>query len=122
MLKDSLYIIKEITSENNSIEVLVELNEAHEIFEGHFPLQPVLPGACMLQMIKEIVEAALDVKLQLTKAEGIKFLSMIQPHGEALQFSIQYNFIENSLLNVSAKILMNNVVCCKLNAVFQSKK
>jgi 3-hydroxyacyl-[acyl-carrier-protein] dehydratase len=122
MLKDSLYIIHKITAENNSIEAVVELKEDHEIFKGHFPSQPVLPGACMLQMIKEISETALTVKLQLIKADDIKFLQMIVPESNTvLLFSIQYNFEGNLLINVSAKIATADVICCKLKALYQVK-
>lgn len=121
MLKDSLYIIQQISSENNSVKATIKLNEDHEIFKAHFPSQPVLPGACMLQMIKEIVETSLNKKLQMIKADEIKFLSMIQPTAEVLQFSIQYKFTENSSLNVSSQILLKDVVCCKMKATFQIK-
>ncbi len=123
MLKDSLYIIKQTDKGNNSVDVMVELNAAHEIFKGHFPSQPVLPGACMLQMIKEILETSLDIKLQLSKADDIKFLQMIQPsNNTVLVFSIQYDFTGNSALNITAKILKGDVICCKIKALFTRKE
>jgi 3-hydroxyacyl-[acyl-carrier-protein] dehydratase len=122
MFKDSLYTIQKISAENGSVKATIKLNEDHEIFKAHFPSQPVLPGACMLQMIKEILETALTVKLQLSKAGEIKFLSMIQPSDTALQFSIEYNFITNISVNISAQILLNDVVCCKMKGLFQTKE
>ena len=119
MLKDDLYIIKNIITENNSIEANIELNDQHEIFKGHFPSQPVLPGACMLQMIKELTATSFNKKLQLIKATEIKFLSLIIPdRSRLLQFLIQYNFINESTLNVNAKIMKDDVVCCKMKASF----
>lgn len=119
MLKNSLYIIKQFVDDNNTLEAIVELNKTHAIFEGHFPSQPVLPGACMLQMTKEILEHALHRKLQLLKAGEIKFLQMIQPENNTtLFFSIQYNEAENSIVQVSAKIMKNDIVCYKLKASY----
>lgn len=119
MLKDDLYIIKNIITENNSIEASIELNDQHEIFKGHFPSQPVLPGACMLQMIKELTATSFNKKLQLIKATEIKFLSLILPDKtKLLQFSIQHSFINESTLNVTAKIIKEDVVCCKMKASF----
>ena len=50
--------------------VQVMLNPQHAIYSGHFPQQPVVPGVCMLQIIKECVEkiqqAPLQYKLSLT--------------------------------------------------------
>jgi 3-hydroxyacyl-[acyl-carrier-protein] dehydratase len=123
MLKDSLYFIKQTDKSNDSVDVMVELNAAHEIFKGHFPSQPVLPGACMLQMIKEILETSFDIKFQLSKADDIKFLQMIQPlNNTVLLFSIQYDLTENSALNITAKILKGDVICCKMKALFTGKE
>ena len=123
MLKDSLYIIKQTDKGNNSVDVMVELNAEHEIFKGHFPSQPVLPGACILQMIKEILETSFDIKLQLSKADDIKFLQMIQPSDNTgLLVSIQYDFTENSALNITAKILKGDVICFKIKASFTGKE
>lgn len=36
--------------------VQVMLNPQHAIYSGHFPQQPVVPGVCMLQIIKECIE------------------------------------------------------------------
>jgi 3-hydroxyacyl-[acyl-carrier-protein] dehydratase len=120
MLKDSLYIIKQTDKGSNSVDVIVELNAEHEIFKGHFPSQPVLPGACMLQMIKEILEISFDIKFQLSKADDIKFLQMIQPsNNTVLLFSIQYDLTENSALNITAKIFKDDVACCKMKALFR---
>ncbi len=37
-------VIKIEKPEENSYNVEVELNPEHEIYEGHFPEQPVVPG------------------------------------------------------------------------------
>jgi 3-hydroxyacyl-[acyl-carrier-protein] dehydratase len=122
MFKDSLYFIKQVDSENNRVIALIELNADHEIFKGHFPSQPVLPGVCMLQIIKEILEATITISLQLAKAHEIKFLRMIQPKNEALEISIQHESADNTAINVSAAILINNITCCKLKALFERKR
>lgn len=122
MLKNSLYIIKTISSANTTIKAEVELNAQHKTFEGHFPGQPVLPGACMLQMVKEILQTFLNVQLQLIKADEIKFLSVIQPTGENLHFSIEYDFTESGVLKIAAKIIVNEVVCFKMRSLFSQKE
>jgi 3-hydroxyacyl-[acyl-carrier-protein] dehydratase len=118
MLNNPLYTIKQITADENAVEALVELNAQHEIFKAHFPSQPVLPGACILQMMKDILQTSLNKILRLSKADEIKFLSMIQPTGEVLIFSTQYSFIRNSIIKVHAKILKADIVCCKLKALY----
>jgi 3-hydroxyacyl-[acyl-carrier-protein] dehydratase len=82
-------INKEIT--DNSATLLISINAAHPIFEGHFPGQPVVPGVCMIQMIKEIMESIEGKPLQLKKADQLKFLAIINP-------------VENPLVNITFSI------------------
>jgi len=122
MLKNSLYFIKENNTENSAVEAVVTLDADHAIFKGHFPGNPVLPGACMLQMVKELLETSLQIPLQLVKADELKFLAIIQPAQEELLFSIQYNYIENTVLKITAKITRNDVVCFKMKGSFKQKE
>jgi 3-hydroxyacyl-[acyl-carrier-protein] dehydratase len=123
MLKDSLYTIQNISGDNNIIEATLELDEYHGIFKGHFPNQPVLPGVCMLQMAKEILEFFFNYKVQLSKAEDIRFLAMVDPtQNKELKFVIQYDVFEAKSITVNAKIIKkDDVVCCKIKAVFNQQ-
>src|SRR5262245_1870339 len=116
MLTDSLYTIKNISAENNIIEAIIELNEHHDIFKGHFPGRPVLPGVCMLQITKEILETFFQRSVQLSKADDIRFLAMVDPtQNKELKFVIQYDLSETKSMNVHAKIIKkDDVVCCKI--------
>ena len=122
MLKNDLYIIQKISGTDTIIETVVELNAQHKIFVGHFPGHPVLPGACMLQMVKELLETFFQKPLRLVKADDIRFSAMVDPTAnKELTFSIQYHLMETQSINVNAKILkQDNTVCCKIKASFKS--
>jgi 3-hydroxyacyl-[acyl-carrier-protein] dehydratase len=122
MLKDDLYIIKNISGTGSWFEAVIELNEQHKIFEGHFPEQPVLPGACMLQMTRELLETFLEKTFQLVKADDIRFSAMVDPNvNKELRFLIQCKFVETEVININAKILKHDdVVCCKIKASFKT--
>ena len=56
MLLGDFFEISDINNaENGSIEALIKINKDHAIFNGHFPEFPIVPGVCMIQMVKEIV-------------------------------------------------------------------
>jgi len=78
---NDLYVIKAIQEEmaGQRSVVLIELNAGHSIFRGHFPGNPVLPGACTVQIVKELLELQMKKKLMLKKAGIIKYLSFINP-------------------------------------------
>lgn len=120
MLQGDFFTIHSIQKENASVKVLLELNAAHPIFAGHFPGQPVVPGACLLQMVKEIMQVILDNTLQLVNAHQLKFLSPIDPNkSTGLQAEFIHSISENKEIAVSATVSHDNIVCFKCNGVFK---
>lgn len=98
MLKDDLYYIKQIRKEEQEVIAQIQLNAEHDIFKGHFPDVPVLPGVTMMQMAKEIMETALKKELQIKRAGQLKFLQMINPHNIVeLTYQIRYNLSEEGI-------------------------
>ncbi len=57
----------------------ITLNPEHEIFKGHFPGNPVTPGVCMMQIVKEISEQLTAKKLLVASANNLKFMAIINP-------------------------------------------
>jgi len=74
MLLDHFYTILSTTW-----TIQVELNSEHTVYQGHFPGHPVVPGVCLLQLMKECVENIRQQKLQYTQVSSCKFLSAINP-------------------------------------------
>lgn len=66
-------------SETGSFTANIKLNQAHEIFKGHFPENPVTPGVCMMQIVKELTEEFTGKKLFLKTASNVKFMAIINP-------------------------------------------
>lgn len=61
------------------LQASIRFNREHAIFDGHFPGAPVVPGVCMLQIVREILEEATQKKYMITNADNIKFLAVINP-------------------------------------------
>ena len=55
------------------------LNSQHSIFKGHFPGNPITPGVCMMQIIKNLTEEITGHKLFLAKTPNVKFMALINP-------------------------------------------
>ena len=66
MLIEGLYSVIDYQWDEQNVNAVIELNKDHDIFKGHFPGNPVMPGVCMLQIIKELTEKAVDKSLFLT--------------------------------------------------------
>jgi 3-hydroxyacyl-[acyl-carrier-protein] dehydratase len=119
MLIGNLYKIISKNEKKGAIDVILEIDKHHSIFEGHFPGQPVLPGAVMLQMIKEVLQNSLNCAMCLKKADQIKFLGLIDPQiNNVLKLSLSYNQDDNDLLMVKANIVFKNNISLKFKGTF----
>jgi 3-hydroxyacyl-[acyl-carrier-protein] dehydratase len=119
MLIGNFFFISQIQTHQGSIQAVIEINPAHQIFEGHFPGQPVVPGVCMLQMVKEILESVLKMHLMLTHADQIKFLSIIDPR-KTTKIKAKIRFDSSSVSEIPVNASLNNegVVYMKMKAAF----
>jgi len=118
MLAGSFFTIENLVVDGNKVSARFRLEPSHIIFGGHFPARPVMPGVCMVQMIKEVLELVLDRKTQLKSARNIKFLNVLDPnvYPEVLT---EMNFILNhETVDVSAKIYLDSTVFFKMDAGF----
>ncbi len=120
MLLGELFTIQSIQKRENSATAIISINSEHPIFEGHFPGQPVLPGACQLQILKDILQTMLNIEIQLVTAHQLKFLSVIDPRqAGVLQMDITHQTTAPMQLTVTAALLNDGVSCFKFNGVFE---
>ncbi|HRV55514.1 MAG: 3-hydroxyacyl-ACP dehydratase [Flavobacteriaceae bacterium] len=76
---DNFYTLKSLSTEGNKTKALITINKDHEVFKGHFPGNPVTPGVCMMQIIKELTEDVVGEKLFMQASSNIKFMALINP-------------------------------------------
>jgi 3-hydroxyacyl-[acyl-carrier-protein] dehydratase len=119
MLKDNLYFhttVLKSAKKENSIEIHAKISiiADHPVLRGHFPGKPIVPGVCLIQMIRETMEMEMRKKFKLAKAGMIKFLSPLSLFNDNipdLDLSIIMKFDEQIV--VDAVIFHNQVICLK---------
>lgn len=117
MLKNDLYQILDIQLANREITAEIKLNNDHDIFKGHFPDVPVLPGVTMMQMVKEILEEALNKDFLIKRAGQLKFLQMVNPlKVDSLHFHINWNESEEGV-KVKAELRQQDEVFFKMTGL-----
>jgi len=120
MLKDDLYTIGEIKREGTSLKAAIHLDQAHILYQGHFPDQPVVPGACLLQIIIELAALATGKDWQLSKAATMKFLTLLDPRQTpVLQAELTMHHPDDDTLEVSATLLKETIPCFKFKGSFR---
>jgi 3-hydroxyacyl-[acyl-carrier-protein] dehydratase len=96
-LKDEFYKVLELKKmSENQILAIIEINREHDIYKGHFPNQPIVPGVCQIQIVKELLEELIGKKLQMTHGDNIKFTGMIIPDQTPV-VNLEVNFKMNGL-------------------------
>ena len=109
MLQGSFYTVLNNRANGASLNALLELNPEHHIFDGHFPQIPVVPGVCMMQMVKELVEDFTGQRLRLSKADHLKFLTIINPR-------------QNKVLEAEISITSNSSTNFQVTAAFSRQE
>lgn len=81
MILEKLYTIENKSVDIDQVNYIFEIkvNNKHDIFKGHFPGNPVMPGVCMMQIIKEITQSIVGQKLFMERCSNVKFLALINP-------------------------------------------
>lgn len=113
-----LFHILDQTIHENELIGKVELNANHEIFDGHFPENPILPGVCFIEIIKESITQFLKKDPRLYSCDSIKFLHPINPL-EVSSFYVKIYFdIKDKSVFSKAIIYNEDKVFCKFSGVF----
>lgn len=57
----------------------VELDGNHPVYGGHFPGEPVCPGVCSMQMVKECATELCNKELTFSYVKQYRLLSVMSP-------------------------------------------
>ena len=119
MLEGDFFHIRMLQTSDNTVTATLELNAAHAIFEGHFPGQPVVPGVCMMQMVKEVTERVLGRETRLVIADQLKFLALLVPaDNSTLLMKLILTPRDEGETKVEAQLLRHSTCCFKFKGLF----
>ncbi|HAF28780.1 MAG TPA: 3-hydroxyacyl-ACP dehydratase [Bacteroidales bacterium] len=124
MLLEDFYTIVELdSSDKENIKAIIDLNKEHEVYEGHFPGNPIVPGVCLTQLIKEVMENVEGTELIMVYADNIKFMAMVNPEvNSRLQIDLKVKYdTEQNLIKVNSVTHFNDQVFYKFKGNFKAK-
>jgi 3-hydroxyacyl-[acyl-carrier-protein] dehydratase len=120
ILLNDFYTILQRTPAPGVVKATIAINKKHRILEGHFPGLPVVPGVCMLQIVRELMEVTSGKDLKLTEADNMKFLSVINPE-QNTDVDVTINYTEEAgKFNINATLFAGTVTFFKLKATLQT--
>ena len=120
LLKDFYKVISlEKTAENNYL-VLILINEEHEVFKGHFPGNPIMPGVCMMQIIKELTEQICGSSLFMQSLSNVKFMALINPFiNPELRLVLELSSTDTDLIKVKNVTYFGDTLALKLSSIYR---
>jgi 3-hydroxyacyl-[acyl-carrier-protein] dehydratase len=96
-----------------------EINRQSDILKGHFPGHPVVPGASMLHLIKQVLEDVLARPLIMKQGDNLKFIALVDPeHISSVDLEVTYQELHGGTINVEAKLTTADVLNFKFQGVF----
>lgn len=119
MLIKDLYTVQSFEQNDTGVTVTIQIHKEHEIFMGHFPGNPVMPGVCMIQIIKELTEKATGKELFLSVSSNIKFMTIINPEkNDVLILNLIISEVDGDI-KVKNTTFFEDTLALKLNATFK---
>lgn len=109
-----------VSDDRTNATAQVTLNPKHPIFKGHFPESPVVPGVCMIQMIKEILSDILQIEIMLTKSSAIKLNNLLTPlQNLIIKFDLKIRNTDMNNIHVNCKIFFEDTNFCNFTGDFR---
>lgn len=117
-----LYRIIDFVINEEELETSLIIDKDNEAFNGHFPDKSILPGVCMLQIVKELTEKATGKKLRIKSGNRIKFIDIIDPDEESnIKVLLKFSELENKDLKVIASIVKREKTSFKTSLTLSEK-
>jgi 3-hydroxyacyl-[acyl-carrier-protein] dehydratase len=119
MTLKSLYQINDLKKDEGNFSASLSFNSGHEIFNGHFPGQPVVPGVALIHILKDLCSRITGYEVKLVKGTNIKFLNIIDPTNNA-SYSISGTFSqkEDNSITLTASIRNKDSINIKFRGTF----
>ena len=107
MLIDSLFTIRSREETPAGCTYVLAPDASHAIYGAHFPGDPVTPGVCIIQTVKELAERTVGRPLFLRTVRNAKFLRVIDPRKATeatFPLAIEQSVGEGSAIAVSCVV------------------
>jgi len=122
MLKDSLFSIDNQAIQENQFLYNVTIHADHEVFKGHFAHEPILPGVCQIQMIKELLNMQYQKSFKIRESRSIKYLKPINPTRTS-KLSVEIKIVNfdsaSKKIKFKGRIFFENDVYMKIDAIVE---
>ncbi len=118
MLLNDFYFYMDASRDQNTFSCKIIFNEGHDIFKE--TAQPVVPGVCMMEIVKELLQQTLGISLWLRNAVQVKFLQLITPDVQPV-IDISWNTNGKGRYTVDASLKNGDSFFFQLDGNFENE-
>ncbi len=118
MLLNDFYFYMDANRDQNTFSCKIIFNEEHDIFKE--TEQPVVPGVCMMEIVKELLQQTLGISLWLRNAVQVKFLQLITPDVQPV-IDISWNTNGKGRYSVDASLKNGDNFFFQLDGNFENE-
>ena len=109
MLLNKYFTIRERREDETGSDFLISLNPDHQVYQGHFPGDPICPGVCSIQMIRECAEIVLGQRLTIGTVSQCRFMELLTPSkNKDLLLKLTLSKAEEGMVKAVASILSDD--------------
>lgn len=121
MLLKDFYKVEQVEKiSEGKYNAIVYLNNEHDVFNGHFPGNPVTPGVCMMQIIKELSQDIVESSLLMISSSNVKFMALINPDvNPRLRLELEISGDINTEIKVKNTTYFDETVALKLTNTYK---
>lgn len=96
----------------------VTVHPDSEVFVGHFPNAPIVPGVILVEAVRAALDHTLKTQWRMTSSNSIKFLAVVDPHAHPeLMLKLNFSKVESEV-KVDAKFFWGELIFCKIKATY----
>ena len=123
MFRDLYRINSESISEGRYTFGLT-LDASHRIYQVHFPGTPITPGACQLEILRQLAGRAVGSGVSILEVRNIKYLRVISPETDpdiTVEETVSGTEVPG-IFKCSAVICAGDTVFTKTSFTFKTEK
>jgi len=114
-LLNEFFFVENESRTDNSFTCQLRFDATHTIFQGHFPGQPVVPGVCSIEIVRELMGMILQKNVSLKESSNVKFLRLLTPENAPVAEMSWKE--ENGEIVVQATMKVEGVMAFKMQGV-----
>ena len=118
MLIKDFYSVSDFSASQDSATETILLNPNHQVYKGHFPGQPVVPGVIQVQILRELLEQTFKKKFFIKEVVSAKYLNVIVPGSKPLTVEITFKPFEEGF-KLTGLIKNGEHIFCKVKMIVQ---